>query len=258
MSSAFRRGGSGRKSGSRSNVTATLVPPTGGNTLSSNINEKNLGTSTAMTAAVAGIVDKGEETTIHSLDDGQDKPSSTSTHTSTSKNSNRRHSHSSNRLLLSAEKGIKAWAGGIHLTSTGLNDLDSILGGGQPLGTSILIRQDRWTADLASSLVKYWCAEVRYARKNLLVYSISSPLPRRGIWRQILCLPFCQVLYCTYFVGCPSLSYWKVFLVLFSIFYLCSIVSHALFSSFPKRQNERTTTKGNISRSTIDYSYFVG
>ena len=57
-------------------------------------------------------------------------------------------------------RGVKPWAGGIHLTSVGLNDLDAILGGGQPLGTCILIEEDRWTRDLALSLLKYWCAEV--------------------------------------------------------------------------------------------------
>ena len=57
-------------------------------------------------------------------------------------------------------RGVKPWAGGIHLTSSGLNDLDTILGGGQPLGTCILLQEDRWTRDLALSLVKYWAAEV--------------------------------------------------------------------------------------------------
>jgi hypothetical protein len=41
-----------------------------------------------------------------------------------------------------------------------VNDLDNLLGGGQPLGTCILLQEDRWTRDLASSLLKYWCAEV--------------------------------------------------------------------------------------------------
>lgn len=57
-------------------------------------------------------------------------------------------------------RGVKPWAGGVHLTSTGLQELDVILGGGQPLGTCICIQQDRWTTDLANSFVKYWCAEV--------------------------------------------------------------------------------------------------
>ena len=57
-------------------------------------------------------------------------------------------------------RGTKPWTGGITLTSSGLRDLDNILGGGQPLGTCILIEEDRWTESLSSSLVRYWCAEV--------------------------------------------------------------------------------------------------
>ena len=58
-------------------------------------------------------------------------------------------------------RGVKPWQGGSYLTSVGLNDLDSILGGGQVLGTSIVLEEDRlWTRDLAITLVKYWCAEV--------------------------------------------------------------------------------------------------
>ena len=60
----------------------------------------------------------------------------------------------------SALQGVKPWKGGSYLTSVGLNDLDTILGGGQPLGTAILLEEDRWTRDLAVSLLKYWCAEV--------------------------------------------------------------------------------------------------
>jgi hypothetical protein len=61
----------------------------------------------------------------------------------------------------SSLQGVKPWQGGSYLTSVGLIDLDTILGGGQPLGTAILIEEDRWTKDFALSLVKYWCAEVR-------------------------------------------------------------------------------------------------
>jgi hypothetical protein len=57
-------------------------------------------------------------------------------------------------------KGTKPWIGGITLTSTGLRDLDSIVGGGQPLGTAILLEEDRWTQDLALALARYWSAEV--------------------------------------------------------------------------------------------------
>jgi hypothetical protein len=57
--------------------------------------------------------------------------------------------------------GTKPWTGGITLTSVGLRELDAILGGGQPLGTCILLEEDRWTRDLGTCLAKYWCAEVR-------------------------------------------------------------------------------------------------
>jgi hypothetical protein len=57
-------------------------------------------------------------------------------------------------------RGVKPWAGGIHLISSGLSDLDIILGGGQPLGTCLLLQEDRWTRDMALSLLRYWCAEV--------------------------------------------------------------------------------------------------
>ena len=67
---------------------------------------------------------------------------------------------SSTPVSLLGYRGVRPWTGGIHLTSVGLNDLDVILGGGQPLGTCILLREDRWTRDLAWSLVKYWAAEV--------------------------------------------------------------------------------------------------
>jgi len=64
--------------------------------------------------------------------------------------------------------GVKPWTGGIHLTSVGLNDLDNLLGGGQPLGTCIFLEEDRWTRDLAYSLLKYWCAEAISQDQNLV------------------------------------------------------------------------------------------
>lgn len=57
--------------------------------------------------------------------------------------------------------GTKPSKGGLTLTSTGLRELDAICGGGQPLGTAILIEEDRWTQDLALALTRYWSAEVR-------------------------------------------------------------------------------------------------
>ena len=60
-------------------------------------------------------------------------------------------------------KGCKPWTGGYTLTSTGLREWDQMLcngGGGQPLGTCVVIEEDRWTCDLALSLTRYWAAEV--------------------------------------------------------------------------------------------------
>jgi hypothetical protein len=59
-------------------------------------------------------------------------------------------------------QGVRPWwQGGTYLTSVGLHELDTILGGGQPLGTALLLEEDRFMYDLARSLTKYWCAEVR-------------------------------------------------------------------------------------------------
>jgi len=85
---------------------------------------------------------------------------------SLSSSSNRNPIRSSIRPVL---RGVKPWQGGSYLTSVGLNDLDSILGGGQVLGTSIVLEEDRlWTRDLAITLVKYWCAEAISQDQHLL------------------------------------------------------------------------------------------
>lgn len=52
----------------------------------------------------------------------------------------------------------KPWTGGVILTSTGNQDWDHIIGGGQPLGTCLFLHQDR-RARLAITLVQYWCAQ---------------------------------------------------------------------------------------------------
>lgn len=57
--------------------------------------------------------------------------------------------------------GTKPWVGGFTLTSSGLREFDAILGGGQPLGTAMLLEEDRWTQDLAMALMRYWAGEVR-------------------------------------------------------------------------------------------------
>ena len=63
--------------------------------------------------------------------------------------------------------GTKPWVGGFTLTSSGLREFDAILGGGQPLGTAMLLEEDRWTQDLAMALMRYWAGEV-----SLLLISI--------------------------------------------------------------------------------------
>ena len=78
-------------------------------------------------------------------------------------------SSSSSSASLIGYQGVKAWTGGIHLTSVGLKDLDVIVGGGQPLGTCMWIQQDRWCVDLALSLVKYWTAEALSQDQCLMI-----------------------------------------------------------------------------------------
>ena len=71
--------------------------------------------------------------------------------------------------------GTKPWIGGLTLTSSGLREFDAILGGGQPLGTAILIEEDRWTQDLALALARYWSAEVSHCCKIHNVTLCSCP-----------------------------------------------------------------------------------
>ena len=72
------------------------------------------------------------------------------------------------RTSLVGLQGTKPCFGGATQTSSGLRDLDAILGGGQPLGTCLLVEEDRWTNSLASTIVRYWCAEVREERYFLV------------------------------------------------------------------------------------------
>eukprot|EP00977_Amphora_coffeiformis_P013169 scaffold3402_cov169-Amphora_coffeaeformis.AAC.12 len=65
--------------------------------------------------------------------------------------------------LLTNLKGTKPSAGGITVTSSGLRDLDQILGSGQPLGTCIYLEQDRWTKTrpvVSLSTTDYTCRTV--------------------------------------------------------------------------------------------------
>jgi len=66
----------------------------------------------------------------------------------------------SSALTTLERKGTRPWVGGLTLTSSGLRELDAILGGGQPLGTVMLVEEDRWTQDLALALTRCWCAEL--------------------------------------------------------------------------------------------------
>jgi hypothetical protein len=91
---------------------------------------------------------------------------------STALSTSEKTSLQSSRFLGIERSGTKPWIGGLSLTSSGLRDLDVILGGGQPLGTAILIEEDRWTQDLAFALVRYWSAEV----------SIHSALNRLNVY----------------------------------------------------------------------------
>jgi hypothetical protein len=56
-------------------------------------------------------------------------------------------------------RGTKPWTGGSYLTSCGLREWDSILGGGQPVGSSVVLEEDRYS-DLCLTLARYWAAEV--------------------------------------------------------------------------------------------------
>lgn len=56
-------------------------------------------------------------------------------------------------------RGTKPWVGGSYLTSCGIRELDGIIGGGQPIGSCLLLEEDRYT-DLCHILARYWAAEV--------------------------------------------------------------------------------------------------
>lgn len=79
-----------------------------------------------------------------------------------------------NSISMLGLRGTKPWTGGTTLTSSGLRDLDGILGGGQPLGTCLLVEEDRWTNSLASSLVRYWCAEAVSHGQHLMIPTVNN------------------------------------------------------------------------------------
>jgi hypothetical protein len=90
---------------------------------------------------------------------------------SSSSNNQKNTTKSSFRL----PQGVKPWQGGTYLTSVGVNDLDTILGGGQLIGSSILLEEDRLcTREIALTLVKYWCAEAISHDQHLVIPVFSK------------------------------------------------------------------------------------
>lgn len=82
-------------------------------------------------------------------------------------------------------RGTKPWTGGIQLTSTGLRELDKLLGGGQPLGSCILVEEDRWTRSLTDSFVRYWLAEgAAHGHRFLVPLAVAASTRDVGIARR--------------------------------------------------------------------------
>ncbi|GMI32415.1 hypothetical protein TrRE_jg4315 [Triparma retinervis] len=70
-------------------------------------------------------------------------------------------------------RGTKPWINSTTLISSGQRDLDSILGGGQVLGTSTIVLEDRWT-DFGSTLGRYWAAEGISNGQQLIVVDFED------------------------------------------------------------------------------------
>jgi len=115
-----------------------------------NASDNNKTTEEAAPSAVAAVV------AVPPVEDEEQVPARSSSSGSAGRIA---ASLSSSSLLL---KGTKPWMNGATITSSGLRGLDSLVlvCGGQPLGTCLLIEEDKWTTSLASTIVKYWCAEV--------------------------------------------------------------------------------------------------
>lgn len=61
-------------------------------------------------------------------------------------------------IIIDADIGTRPGLHGQTIISTGLADLDQLLGGGLPLGTLTLILEDGWTQHHAT-ILKYFLAE---------------------------------------------------------------------------------------------------
>jgi PAXNEB protein len=91
----------------------------------------------------------------------------------------------STRSHLVGLRGTKPSEGGAYLTSTGLRDLDTLLSGGHPLGTVILVEEDRWTNRLAHTLVRYWCAEALAQGHPLVVPTLDDSDDKSNKFRAV-------------------------------------------------------------------------
>ena len=69
--------------------------------------------------------------------------------------------------------GTKSWVNSSTLISTGNRDLDSIIGGGQALQTSILLEEDRFS-DYGQTFGRYWCAEGLSNGHHLIVVDFND------------------------------------------------------------------------------------
>mmetsp|Transcript_14561 Transcript_14561/g.16793 ORF Transcript_14561/g.16793 Transcript_14561/m.16793 type:complete len:502 (-) Transcript_14561:197-1702(-) len=76
-------------------------------------------------------------------------------------------------------RGTRLWTGGITLVSSGHREFDKLLGSnGQPLGTAMLIEEDRFSCgDLGSTLARYWMAEALACGQTLLLPSTKPNYP---------------------------------------------------------------------------------
>ena len=79
-------------------------------------------------------------------------------------------------ILLSPEMGTRAGLHSQTLISTGLADLDRILGGGLPLGSVLLLLGDAFTPH-CSTLLRYFVAEGVACRHRVYWASATTPDP---------------------------------------------------------------------------------
>jgi hypothetical protein len=130
--------------------------------MSSAFRRKNRGTLDKSTVATTNLVDNSYSSSSSPSSQHDQHYSHQQNHPNSSSSSSSSSSSLTATPSFATLQGVRPWwQGGTYLTSVGLHELDTILGGGQPLGTALLLEEDRFMYDLARSLTKYWCAEVR-------------------------------------------------------------------------------------------------